>query len=252
MEGSLKRTALLDGDTLIFAASSASEVVIQWDEFNWTLHGEFGVAQKLLDNAIGRIEAALEPDEIIVALSDNLRFRPSVMPEYKANRASSRKPVTYSPLRDYVHENYRTYQKPYLEGDDVLGILATHPKVVEGEKIIVAVDKDLNTVPGPHFNYDKGEFYEVSPVEADRFWMTQVLTGDTTDGYKGCKGIGPKKAEQLLSGLKTVEEMWPVVVQAYLDAEMTEEDALMNARVARILRHTDYDYQKSEVILWTP
>lgn len=248
----MKRTALLDGDTIIFAASSATEICIQWDEWNWTLHGELGKAIAHLNTTIQEIEEELAPDEIIIALSDNLRFRPSVMPDYKANRATSRKPVTYSALRDYVHENYRTYQKPYLEGDDVLGILATHPKVIEGEKIIVAIDKDLRTIPCQLYNYDRKTLETISEVEADRFLMTQILTGDTTDGYKGAKGIGPKKAEQLLAGLKTVEEMWPVVVQAYLDAEMTEEDALMNARVARILRAEDYNYQTNQPILWQP
>lgn len=248
----MRRTILIDGDTVIFSASSSTETVIQWDEWNWTLHGNLGRAIDLLRNSIGRIVEALQPDEVIVALSDAKRFRPDVMPDYKANRATSRKPVTYEPLRDYVREVYRTYQKPYLEGDDVLGILATHPKVIEGEKIIVAIDKDLNTIPGPHYNYDKELEYEVSQVDADRFLMTQTLTGDTTDGYKGCPGIGPKKAEKLLDGLTTIEEMWPVVLQAYLDAGQTEEAALQNARVARILRHTDYDYQNDEVILWTP
>ena len=33
---------------------------------------------------------------------------------------------------------------------------------------------------------------------------------------------------------------------------MTEEDALVNARLARILTTEDYDYGKKEPILWTP
>ena len=33
---------------------------------------------------------------------------------------------------------------------------------------------------------------------------------------------------------------------------MTEQDALVNARLARILTTQDYDHEKKEVILWTP
>ena len=33
---------------------------------------------------------------------------------------------------------------------------------------------------------------------------------------------------------------------------MTEEDALVNARLARILTTDDYDYERKEPILWTP
>lgn len=33
---------------------------------------------------------------------------------------------------------------------------------------------------------------------------------------------------------------------------MTEEDLLVQARVARILRATDWNFEKEEPILWTP
>lgn len=33
---------------------------------------------------------------------------------------------------------------------------------------------------------------------------------------------------------------------------ITEEDALVQARCARILHADDWDFEKSEVILWTP
>jgi DNA polymerase-1 len=42
------------------------------------------------------------------------------------------------------------------------------------------------------------------------------------------------------------------VVDAYLKAGLTEEDALMNARMARILRAEDWDFENNEVKLWTP
>ena len=42
------------------------------------------------------------------------------MPEYKGNRRKTRKPITYKPLRDWCHDVYETFQRPTLEGDDVL------------------------------------------------------------------------------------------------------------------------------------
>lgn len=256
------RTALIDGDTLIFAASSATQYDTQFDPQTYILWGNLSEAQSILSREIRKIEEDLGADETIVALSHELRFRPSVMPDYKSNRSGSRKPVTYHALRQWVRETYRTYEKPYLEGDDVLGILATHPKVVTGEKIIVAIDKDLNTIPGPHYNYANEEFYEVSEEEADLFFLKQALMGDTTDGYKGCPGVGPKTADKILQAeidrctdlgtYPTIQDFWSVIVQTYESKGLTEEDALMNARVARICRCRDYDYQKNEVILWTP
>ena len=78
-----------------------------------------------------------------------------------------------------------------------MGILATkRPE----ERIIVSTDKDMATVPGWHYNPNKdadGPRY-VDAMSAQRFLQWQVLTGDPTDGYKGAKGIGPKKADIIL------------------------------------------------------
>jgi DNA polymerase-1 len=89
----------------------------------------------------------------------------------------------------------------------------------------------------------------------------QVLTGDTCDGYSGCPGIGKKKAEKILNeaidsysgDFVTKEEfIWSFIIPAYLSKGLSEEDALTQARVARILRKDDYDFKKGEVKLWSP
>ena len=46
--------------------------------------------------------------------------------------------------------------------------------------------------------------------------------------------------------------LWKGVVETYFTKGLTEGDALIQARLARILRHEDYDYKKKEPILWTP
>jgi 5'-3' exonuclease len=283
----VSRTLLIDGDTLVFAASSASEYEHEWSEWQWTLHANFNQAKAHFDSQLREITEGVPADRVIIALSaSGQRFRNRIMPTYKANRKGSRKPVVYSPLREYVEEVHETFVRPELEGDDVLGILATHPTLVDpGERIIVSIDKDMLTIPGLHLNYDKARGSEdyagcvrsVSVEEADRFHLTQTLTGDVTDGYPGCPGIGPTRAAKILEDERvlvpvhheisrgprkgTIETRWEpgefgtpweVVVSAYHAAGLGEAVALQNARVARILRHTDYDYEKKEVILWTP
>ena len=42
------------------------------------------------------------------------------------------------------------------------------------------------------------------------------------------------------------------VSETFVEKEMTEEDALVNARLARILTTDDYDHDKREPILWQP
>lgn len=254
-----RRTLLIDGDTLIYEAAAAHEYEAQWEEWLWTVHGDLTASIKHLDDTVAAIRDGLKADDMIVALSDDARWRPAVMPEYKGNRRKTRKPVTYKALREYCREVYTVFQRPTLEGDDVLGILATHPQFVKGEKIIVSIDKDMQTIPGLHFNYAHArgsEDYEsfvrsISEQQADTYHLLQTLTGDKTDNYPGCPGIGPVKAEKLLLG-QEMTDGWSIIVQAYAKAGLGEEIALQNARVARICRHTDYDFKKKEVVLWTP
>jgi len=88
----------------------------------------------------------------------------------------------------------------------------------------------------------------ISFEDAQRNFYTQVLTGDTTDGYKGIPGIGPKKAEAILGSRPD----WGIVIHAYQKAGMTETDAKSQARLARILRWSEWDASEGTLKLWEP
>ena len=77
----------------------------------------------------------------------------------------------------------------------------------------------------------------------------QTMAGDNTDGYSGVPGVGVKKAEKIFSEKGYT---WKAVVETFEEKDMTEEDALVNARLARILTTDDYDHDKREPILWQP
>lgn len=255
----MKRTLLIDADSLIYAAASSNQTAVQWDEDTWSVDGNFEGARVQLDGDIEKLKDTLKADVIVLAISDYTDpWRKKVLPSYKENRKAQPKPILLKPLRDYCHEQYTTFQRPGLEADDVLGILLTAvkpPPPVEGERILCSIDKDMQTLPGLHFNWQKdAEVRVVTVAEADRFHMVQTLTGDTVDGYKGLPGCGPKKAVKVLS-----EEQWPGqqslwvrVLAAYEKAGLSEADTLIQARVARICRASDYDFKKKEVILWNP
>lgn len=254
-------TLLLDADTLIFEASAASEQETEWNEWLWTLHADFELAKQKLIESLEEIREMLQPDRMILALSDTARWRNAVMPDYKNNRKKTRKPLVYGPLREWCHETQEVFQRPGLEGDDVLGILSTHPDLIEGEKIIVAIDKDMQTIPGKLLNYQharnesngdtkswENHIRLVTTAEADRYHLFQTLTGDATDGYSGCPTVGPVKAEKILGDTPS----WAAVLEAYKAQGLGSQVALQNARVARICRYTDYDFKKKEVKLWEP
>src|SRR3546814_18355411 len=87
--------------------------------------------------------------------------------------------------------------------------------------------------------------------------------GESTDAYKGCPGLCPKSAEAIL---QKAGDPWENVLQAYRSAfakdkepskskwlDRTPEDlALLNARLARILRVGDCDSKARRPILWEP
>ncbi len=253
------RTLLVDGDISIYQVAAAAEVATDWGNGLWTLHSDEYEAKFQLDEVFSRYKEVLEADKMIVALSDTRSFRYDVYPDYKHNRVGKRQPLLRQRLKEYVLDNYNTYLRPNLEGDDVLGILATSTVIIpKGEKIIVSEDKDMKTIPGLICNFKKYEeegIKSISPEEA-RYWhMYQTLTGDAADGYKGCPSCGPKTAEKILGedpSEWTYEIMWQKVVEAYEKKGLTEADALQIARIARICQKEDYNYKERKVILWTP
>lgn len=250
----MKTVILLDTDIVAYKLVAATE-----ESFDF---GDTGVCEyvedlryvcKKADEVIAKLVARLKADELIVCLSVPTAegFRRNVLPTYKSNR-TGKKSDQLQPLKDYLAKEYRSYTKPTLEADDVMGILATHPDLIKGKKIIVSEDKDMKTIPCWLFNPRKDTgIQHITQYQADRLHMVQTLMGDAVDGYKGCPDIGIVKAEKALDGADSAD-FWNIVVDLYKSKGLTEEDALVQAQVARILRHTDYDFKKGEVKLWTP
>jgi DNA polymerase-1 len=96
----------------------------------------------------------------------------------------------------------------------------------------------------------KEEFMQ-TPAKAEYARWMQVLTGDKTDGYAGIPGIGPRKAEVILSKVKD-GNFYEKVLAAYLAAGLTEEDAIKNIRLATILTYQMWDEKEQKPILFSP
>lgn len=248
------RTLLVDGDVVAYRIASTSEKPIEWEQGIWTLHSDFGLAQDQLDEYLEVLMIDLDADDMIICLSCRTShyFRHDLLPTYKGNRAGKRKPLILNPLKDHLHVKYETFERPNLEADDCLGILLTHPKIIDGEKVCVSIDKDMKTLPGLHADLLDRDVFKVDEREADYWHLYQALCGDSTDGYKGCPTVGPKKAEVILEDFESVDQAWPKIVEAFKKQKLGEDEALLQARIARILRHTDYNFKKKEPILWKP
>lgn len=246
-----KRTLLIDGDIVLYEVAIASEYAVDWGNEMWTLHSDLKQAKERFDCWISSIMETTDANKAVIAFTGPSNWRKGVLPTYKANRKKKRKPLIFGPLKEYARTAYTVYEYDNLEGDDVLGLLAGDPGLgkIKGEKIIVTIDKDLMTIPGFHYYPNKPDdgIIEVSKDQADYNHLLQTLSGDAVDGYSGCPGIGPKRAAVALK-----EPTWESVVETYKSAGLEEEDALVQARVARILRWGEFDIKKEKVKLWQP
>lgn len=173
-------------------------------------------------------------------------WRRDFFPAYKGNRTGPPLPGLKA-LKQMVMDRLPHARVPRLEADDLLGMRAT----ADPDFCIVSTDKDMATVPGWWFNPDKMEEPQRQPEGlADLALYTQALTGDTTDGYPGCKGLGPVKAAKVFQGAPMEPAiLWDLTKRAFEKAGFDEEFAISQVMCARILRHGD---MKGEVVTWRP
>lgn len=238
-------TLLVDADFYVYRAASAAEEELDFNEELTVVVGDFRRGKKIVQQEIDNLCSKFDTDKVVLTFTDRVNFRKSVEETYKGNRRK-RKPAGYLKLKNWAMDTWKSVMKPGLEADDVCGILATNGSLENF--VLVSPDKDMEQIPVRIYNL-KTEFTQ-TPEAAERKLYEQCLTGDSTDGYSGCPGVGPKRAGIILD--KREGSYWEAVVQAYKDAGQTEEDALKTLRLARILQASDWDSKKQEPILITP
>ena len=240
-------TLLIDGDVIVFRVALQVEQAIDWGNDLWTLHSDMSTAKQRFDIEIQDLMTDLKGSSCVLTFSEKHTFRHDINLQYKSNREGKRKPLVFPRLREYGLAEYDSECWPLLEADDVLGIMQTSMK----DTVLVSIDKDMMTIPGYHYNPDHPErgVIEVTPEEAEMSFLCQAIAGDPVDGSAGCPGLGMKRGRKLLEEKGNV---WSTVVEAYESRHLSEEVALMNARMARILTKDLWDTKSQQVILWEP
>ena len=270
------RYALIDSDIVAYAVAFNSE-----EKFDFAASGtkatsvDKKMCWRLCDMIIAKHCNAVKAGQAIICLTDpDVNFRKQFDLTYKHNRKDVVKPELLMLAKEYLFENYRSYIRPRLEADDVMGILATRPRLLgKGvtDVVIVSEDKDMRTIPSRLYNpnYPDLGVLEITKTEAMQFHLWQTITGDTTDGYPGCKGLGaggefdPEQGAFILGRrsmpyahdaltLSDPLEMWDNVIEAYASKGLTEDDAIHQARLARILWADDYNFKNNKIKLWNP
>ena len=241
-------TAIIDGDIVAF--KSAAAVSVKEDTL---MEFDPARAKEYVDHMMNEWTKHLKPNVTLMCFSDPSRkyFRHDIFPDYKANRGGMERPSALNFTYEYLAEKYRVVQKAGLEADDLLGILGTQPDI--DNPVVVSIDKDIMTLPCKVFNPDKmRRAIRINPNVADLAVFKQAMTGDSSDNYKGIPKIGTVKADKILADAPHPKLAWEVTRDAFINNGLTEADALLMVRLARILRHGDYKESTGEVRLWSP
>ena len=189
-------------------------------------------ALRLVKNMLLRAHEASGAATSRVFLSGPTNYRTALatIRPYKGNRPSN-KPVHYEKIREYLISTHHAEVSDNVEADDMLGINQ------RSGACIATIDKDLDNIPGYHYNLRSGRFYDVLPAVATRNFYTQLLTGDATDNIVGVPGIGKVKAAMALKGLVTEEDYYWRILEEYAKVYSKPYEALEeNARLLWILR----------------
>lgn len=206
------------------------------------------------------------PAELSFYLSgpDNFRIDLATIREYKGNRTDE-KPYHYQGIRDYLTNTWGAHVVHGREADDEVSILARG-----SGGVVSTIDKDLDQIPGRHYDYAKKVHYTVSAFDAMRYFYVQALSGDSGDNIGGCFRVGPAGAEKLVDqwiedfpgetdDLTALESwLWDRVVTAYADSKDREtaklkceykdmDPAQVALENARLVKMQEYEGQ-----LWTP
>jgi hypothetical protein len=225
-----KPLALVDADMLVylggFAAQSTSYSAT-WFDYSDAPHLEIFPNMKALkewelehpEQLLTDVEAVIEVEPVENALSivktkmveidkmsqgmevyikgeGNYRDALATLHKYKGNRTTP-KPVHYDEIRRYLKERWGAVEVHGKEADDQI---TTRARQLLGKKVLLChADKDLDQIPGDHWNYSKNVRYKISEDEALLFFYQQILSGDAADNIKGCWKLGTSGAEKIVN-----------------------------------------------------
>lgn len=201
--------ALIDGDIFLYAFGSAKKedgTPLQWPFVISRMDGQ-------LSNILDKVGATSH--QIYLTGEGNFREKIATILPYKGNRPTE-KPYWHQHVKRFLLEHRDAILVEGMEADDAMGIeqwtnFSYKSEIYDYNEefikpncdtIICSLDKDLDMIPGWHYNWKKDEQYWIDHTTAERNFWKQMLTGDSTDNILGLYGVG--KASSLL---KQIDEM---------------------------------------------
>jgi len=237
-----KRYVFVDADSILYRAAYKAE-------------NDSQMFKRYRDRLM-YIKAQTFATDIFVAVKGFDNFREKLDPEYKAQR-----PTLPDDLRERLR-NCHAYAKEQgavqcdgYEADDQVRMWAYEADQENIPWAIAGMDKDLLQIPGTHFDYsgsenkplpEENKWHFITPEEGDFRFASQLLTGDTVDNIKGIKGIGPKKAEKLLTGLNRKQMMNEIITLYNMEYPNWEQKLYTNCNLIYMRRWPDDEFKYQE------
>ena len=224
---------LVDGDIICYRAAAGTEGSHPDDTIDKvdTLMN-FIVAETVVFPTKNNLECYLTG-------KGNFRYEVAKTAPYKGNRKDVVKPTNLPLARQHLIDKWGAVVSQGEEADDLIGIASARgdPETT----VVVTIDKDMMQLQGWNWNFTKDVWTKISVDEGNKFFYTQILTGDRADNILGIHRVGPVKAAKILYDLTTEQELYDACVAAY---DGDTERVIENARLLWLRRY--------EGELWTP
>jgi len=200
-----KKEAILEANNLGISTLEINEI------FNIAPESHAIYDAKLLLQKITKAVSAEDYKLYLSSESKENTYRYKLDSSYKENRKEQARPHHYQTIRNYLINEWNAEVVDEIEADDALGIA----QFEYANGCICTIDKDLDMIPGDHYNWRKDIIYYISPEIAIRNFYLQMLIGDRVDNIKGIDGIGEVKANKLLPYHYSEKQMFDVVYKQY-------------------------------------
>lgn len=223
--------ALIDADIFCYSFGSARKDdgnPLQWP---FVISRMDGMLQRILE------ETGAETHQLYLTGKGNFRENIATIKPYKGQRPQE-KPYWYQHVKDFLIYHRDAEVIEGMEADDAMGIAQTDSTV------ICSLDKDLDMIPGYHYNWNKEGVWYQDETTALHCFYCQLLTGDSTDNIPGLYGVG--KSSTLLRNIKCLDSecsMYALVREEYSKRFGSYWKAFLieNARLLWILREPEQD-----------
>ena len=232
----------IDAEFIVYKSCASCETEIDFGDDVIVVTSKFSEAYKAVERDLAKITDQYMDPDVYLFFSDSKNFRKEILPEYKGHR-NRKKPCGYKRVINQLKTQFNVITLPTLEADDAMGIFAT----MWEDTTICSPDKDMRQIPGNLYDMSENTF--ITKSEGLRWHLIQSMAGDQTDGYGGCPGIGIKRAVAIF---EKDGYTWDAVVKTFAEKDLSEDIALQNARLAKILTIDDYDFESKTIRHWTP